>query len=221
MNAIILPITSLDEAKSRHATHLSREQRKSLARAMLRDVSRQLQQLRRQCLIVLASPDWEMVEFALEQGWEAIHEDRPGSESESVDRASALLERRGVTQALRIPADIPLLRASDLDRLLAVELKPPSAILVPSRDGTGTNALLRTPPTAFPSRFGPESLRLHQAEAQQRQVSVLIEENPRLALDLDTVQDLLLFLEAGDEKLVSYRLVSGWFGEEAGLRGIR
>ena len=33
-----------------------------------------------------------------------------------------------------------------------------------SLEGTGTNALLRTPPDLFPSRFGPNSLALHRAD---------------------------------------------------------
>ena len=35
-------------------------------------------------------------------------------------------------------------------------------LLVPSRDGTGTNAIIRAPANLFPSRFGPRSSSLRR-----------------------------------------------------------
>jgi len=210
MKAILLPITGLDQAKTRHAPELSPEQRRELVRAMFQDVAAQLVQVATKALIVLVTPDMGMAEFGLSQGWDIVLESGPGTESCSVDRASVLLEERGITQVLRVPADVPLVQARDLDYLLSLPLTPPEAVLVPSREGTGTNAVLRTPPSVFPSRFGPDSLRLHGEEARSRGVTVQVIENPRLALDLDTVEDLREFLRVGDERLESFRLISNW-----------
>jgi 2-phospho-L-lactate guanylyltransferase len=66
----------------------------------------------------------------------------------------------------------------------------PTAILVPSSDGTGTNALLRSPPGLFPSRFGPNSFVRHLAEAEACGVSAQVFRNPRLELDIDEWDDL-------------------------------
>ena len=88
-----------------------------------------------------------------------------------------------------------MLQGQDLDRLLSCELKPPSAILVPSRDGTGTNALLRNPPDAFPSHFGENSLALHQQEAKRHGVELKILRIPRISFDLDELDDILSFRE--------------------------
>jgi 2-phospho-L-lactate guanylyltransferase len=62
---------------------------------------------------------------------------------------------------------------------------------VPSRDGTGTNALLRSPPTLFPSHFGPNSFALHSDEAERSRARVRIIRNPRIALDIDEPDDLV------------------------------
>ena len=70
-------------------------------------------------------------------------------------------------------------------------------MLVPSQDRLGTNALLRSPPLIFPSRFGGDSLQKHLREARLRGLQVLVKEMPRLALDLDLASDLVQFRRLG------------------------
>ena len=72
-------------------------------------------------------------------------------------------------------------------------LAAPAALLMASRDGRGTNALLRMPPDAFPSRFGRDSLRRHLAEARRARVPATVLSNPRFGLDLDGPADLVRF----------------------------
>jgi len=69
--------------------------------------------------------------------------------------------------------------------------------MVPSRDGRGTNAIIRTPPTLFPSRFGPDSLRLHSGEADKLGIKPVIVSNERIALDIDEPADLAEILQSG------------------------
>ena len=69
--------------------------------------------------------------------------------------------------------------------------------MVPSRDGTGTNSIMRTPPTLFPSHFGPDSLRLHSEEAHMMGVSPLIVVNEHIGLDIDEPGDLVMLVESG------------------------
>ncbi len=86
--------------------------------------------------------------------------------------------------------DLPLVQASDIDELLAVECAAPAAVMVPSRDGTGTNALLRFPPTLFMSHFGAGSFAQHRREAEQANASIFIRRNARLEMDVDDESDL-------------------------------
>ena len=65
----------------------------------------------------------------------------------------------------RRPVDLPLFTAADLSSVFAAVAAGNQVVLVPSRDGSGTNALYRSPPTLFPSRFGPGSRELHVHEA--------------------------------------------------------
>jgi 2-phospho-L-lactate guanylyltransferase len=135
--------------------------------------------------------------YAAGNGWEVFRESKQVSESCSVDWASSLLEEQGVAAVLRLPADIPLVQARDLDALLDPAARGPAAVLVPSQDGLGTNALLRSPPLVFPSRFGADSLQSHLQEARSRGLQVTVRKMSRLALDLDLASDLERFGSEG------------------------
>ena len=89
-----------------------------------------------------------------------------------------------------LTADLPLARPEDVAAILAAARPAPSAVLVPSHDGTGTNAMLLRPPRAIAPRLGPGSLARHLALAARRGVAVQRLERPRLALDIDTPRDL-------------------------------
>ncbi|HLG13356.1 MAG TPA: 2-phospho-L-lactate guanylyltransferase [Blastocatellia bacterium] len=198
MKALLIPVKDPAGAKTRLAEVLSSDERRRLAWAMFEDVT--------EAVALAAMPDHVAVvtsfapaaERAHGFGWDVLLEESQVSESASVDWASRVLAERGFDVVMRLPADVPLVRAEDIDRLLAVELGDCGAVLVPSRDGTGTNAVIRKPPALFPSRFGPNSLALHKEEAARLGVGCLIVENQRLALDLDAPEDLESFLKRGN-----------------------
>jgi 2-phospho-L-lactate guanylyltransferase len=194
MRAALLPVKDPCRAKQRLVGFLDEKERFELVWAMLRDVAQALCGAWRADRIVVVTRDPGVRMFAASLGWDCLAESEQVSESASVDWASAELKRRGVTAVLRLPGDVPLVTSSDIDALLSVELTLPAAVIVPSRGGRGTNALLRTPPDAFPSRFGPNSFRLHEQEAGRAGVSLVKVSNERLALDIDEPRDLARFL---------------------------
>lgn len=91
---------------------------------------------------------------------------------------------------LRLPIDLPLLRAEDVEDIFAAARPAPAIVLVASRDRTGTNALLRTPPQLFRSHFGPDSFRKHLAEAAAHNATACVLRNARIELDVDNEDDL-------------------------------
>lgn len=99
----------------------------------------------------------------------------------------------GAESVLVIPGDNPLTIPEDIDFILGKEKPHPSAILIPSRDEKGTNAILRKPPDSFHSRFGYDSLRKHIDEAKQKNILYEIYWLPRIALDIDDPRDLAYF----------------------------
>lgn len=201
MRAVLIPIKEPARAKQRLALILSPEEREKLVWSMWEDVARALSASRSAHQIAIATSNVRSAAYAREQGWRVIEETRQISHSHSVDRASALLKHEGFSSVLQLPADIPLLRAEDVDELISTRSDSPLAVVVPSRDGAGTNALLRHPPDAFPSRFGDQSFFLHREAAQQARVECKVIENPRIALDLDDPADLMCFYERGEQTL--------------------
>ena len=64
-----------------------------------------------------------------------------------------------------------------------------------ARDGIGTNAILRTPPTLFPSHFGSGSFAKHCAEAAAARAQIHPRRNSRLEMDVDDESDLRALLQ--------------------------
>jgi 2-phospho-L-lactate guanylyltransferase len=145
---------------------------------------------------------------ATQAGFDVILETQQISESESVDFASRTLQADGIDAVLRIPLDLPLITTQDVETIIAADSESPSCVIVPSRDGTGTNALLRRPPTLFRSYFGPGSFEKHVAESHLAGASLAILELPRIALDIDDPEDVEELARIVPESL-AYKLLIG------------
>jgi len=163
MRALLLPIKDLRNAKQRMVPLLSPEERFALVQAMLADTIRAVRGVKKADKIFVVTNYAPAMEMAKESGWELLREETQISESVSVDAASCHCAKLGVTSLLRLPLDVPLVQASDIDELLSLECAAPALVIVPSRDGTGTNAIRRTPPALFPSHFGTGSFARHCA----------------------------------------------------------
>jgi 2-phospho-L-lactate guanylyltransferase len=198
MKVVLLPLKDPTHAKQRLAGHLTSKERQELAWAMFEDVTRAVRAALTPDQVVVVTRGHPAL-LAEPSNWQVIEENQQISESHSVDHACRLLQQRGASVVLRLPTDIPLLEPEDVDHLLNLELGARSAVIIPSRDGKGTNALLRTPPDAFSSRFGENSLALHQEEARRCRVDLKIFKNPRIAFDLDEFSDLLRFMQLESE----------------------
>jgi 2-phospho-L-lactate guanylyltransferase len=193
--ALLLPIKDLQNAKQRLASVLSPNERFGLAQAMLADTVRALCGVQRAHKVFVITNYAPAIEIAAQHGWEILREEHQVSESASVDFASRLCAERGVVALLRLPLDLPLIQSSDIDELLATECSAPSVVMVPSRDGTGTNAILRTPPALFPSHFGPNSFVKHCSEAERAGAKIIVRKNERLEMDVDDEADLRALLQ--------------------------
>jgi 2-phospho-L-lactate guanylyltransferase len=89
-----------------------------------------------------------------------------------------------------------MLDPRQLDELIARPTGAPSALIIPDRHGTGTNALLLTPPDALAPAFGPDSCARHLSAAESRGISHVLADVPSLALDIDTPEDLAALQKA-------------------------
>ena len=195
MRALLLPVKDLRNAKQRLVGILTPEERFALAHAMLADTIRAMRGVQHADKIFVVTNYEPAMQAARDHDWTILSEDRQISESVSVDDASRRIESLGFSAVLRIPLDLPLIQSQDIDDLLAIECSAPAVVIVPSRDGTGTNAILRTPPTLFPSHFGFGSFAKHCAEAGVANAQIHHRRNARLEMDVDDEADLRALLQ--------------------------
>ncbi|MFB3903272.1 MAG: 2-phospho-L-lactate guanylyltransferase [Acidobacteriota bacterium] len=193
MAVVLIPVKDPAHAKQRLRALFTQYERTQLAWAMLQDVAAALARAERPTAVFVVTSSSGVEAFVRREGWDLLREENQHSESFSVDWASTELKKRGFRRVLRLPGDVPLVQAWDIDLVIDTALAETSSVIVPSRDGTGTNALLRNPPDAFPSRFGPDSCRLHHQEARSRQVRLVALANERIGLDIDDPADLAAF----------------------------
>lgn len=185
----ILPVKSFAQAKQRLQHGLSQDFRESLAEAMFSDVLLALTQSTEVDEIVVVTAEERALAIAHRRGARVIQDAEQGhNEAAMLGIREAL--RAGAERVLLVPGDCPALDPDELDTLLTQPVQAPSILIVPDRHGTGTNALLLTPPDALAPSFGPGSCERHRANARADGIAARVVEVPSLALDIDTPDDL-------------------------------
>jgi 2-phospho-L-lactate guanylyltransferase len=145
--------------------------------------------------VAVVTRDAFALTLARKCAFEVIDDPDGLGETEAVERASHLCAQRGMAATLVLPGDIPLLQACEVEEVFAAA-PPEGAVLVPSYDGCGTNAVLRLPAELFPLTFGGESFARHLARARATGKPCVVRRLAGIALDVDTPEDLALLLAA-------------------------
>ena len=183
----ILPVKSFASAKQRLAGSLGAEARRPLAEAMFTDVLDSLRSVAGLDEVVVVTADRAARAVASVRGARGLHDTAEAGQSEAtlIGIRHALAESH--ERVVLVPGDTPLLHPGELASLIA---DAPAVAIVPDRHGTGTNALVLSPPDAIEPSFGPDSLARHVAAAERAGVAHRIERVRTLALDVDTPGDL-------------------------------
>ena len=185
----ILPMKSFSNAKQRLRAELSDADRRALVDAMFSDVLVGLRRVPALEQIIVVSGDRVAQRIAQGYGATVVEDDERGHNWAATQGIEAAVES-GIERVLLVPGDCPLMDARELEGLLVHPAGEPSALVVPDRHGTGTNALLLSPPDVLAPSFGPDSCRRHVADAGVAGVPAEVVEVPCLALDIDTPDDL-------------------------------
>jgi 2-phospho-L-lactate/phosphoenolpyruvate guanylyltransferase len=193
----LLPVKGFRNAKQRLSPLLSALERERLAEAMFRDVLKEVVRTRQLAATYVVSSDDRVCDMALSLGAEIIREPAEKGETVAVDFGRNHLKATGHEAVLIIPGDLPLARAEDIEQVLAQASEgatTPFALLVPSHDRMGTNALLLSPPDVIKLRFGYDSFSYHMKQVSAQGLPIRFIENERIALDIDEPRDLERFL---------------------------
>lgn len=205
----LIPVKGFRNAKQRLSPLLNGLERELLAETMVRDVLRQMMITRGLAETFVVTGNDKVAEIAAALGAKVIRERVESGETDAVDFARAELGRRGYEAVLIVPGDVPLVRSADIEQILAQvpeKATAPFALLVPSHDRLGTNALLLAPPDIIKLRFGHDSFSFHMSQVSARGLPLRFFENERIALDIDEPRDLERFLAFDDQVSESRRV---------------
>jgi 2-phospho-L-lactate guanylyltransferase len=161
--------------------------RQALAQAMFSDVLSTLRHVPELDEIVVVTGDRGAESAAAGQRVTVLRDGTQSGQSDAARIGVRYALEAGYDRALLVPGDTPLLQPRDLTGLVAA---PWGVVIVPDRHGTGTNALVLSPPDAIDPSFGPDSFARHVAAAEAAGVPHRVEDVPSLALDVDTPGDL-------------------------------
>lgn len=185
----ILPIKSFGEAKQRLAHELRPGPRRALAEAMFSDVLVALRRTTSIDEVLVVSHDNGAQQIAGGYGAGVLDDQQRGHSAATLLGIAYAMES-GARRVLLVPGDCPLLDPRELEELLGRRVGSRSALIVPDRHGTGTNALLLTPPDSLEPAFGPGSCERHAAGARAQGTPHEVVHLSSLALDIDTSEDL-------------------------------
>jgi 2-phospho-L-lactate guanylyltransferase len=187
----VVPVKSFSSAKQRLSGVLATGSRGSLAQAMFSDVLGALRRAEQVDEIAVVTDDISAEAIARRDGATVLKDDRRSGQSDAAAIGIEYAESEGFGRVALLPGDTPLLDPHELDALLALaEREEIEVAIVGDRAGTGTNALVITPPTLFAPSFGPGSLERHLAAARGSAIHHRTVDVPSLAHDVDTADDL-------------------------------
>jgi 2-phospho-L-lactate guanylyltransferase len=205
---ILIPVKNLSSAKQRLAAVLGQPARTELAQAMLHDVVAEVARWDRRPVCALVTSDPFAIDLAKQYDFEIIPDPANPGETGAIEMATRVCVERGIEFTLVIPADIPLIRASELDEVMA-HAPAVGSVLAPAADGRGTNAAFRRPANLFPLKFGSDSFMPHLAAARATGKPCEILQLPGIALDVDNPYELHELLARPGETR-SQSLIQGW-----------
>ena len=196
----VVPLGSLEGAKSRLGDRLDAEERQQLVVELLDRTVRAAGAAASVASVVVVSPDPAALRVASAAGASPIRQADDGL-NEGLRTAARWALADGATAVLILAGDLPAISVETIEAVVAGAagaLQPdrPLVALVADRHGRGTNVLLVSPPDAIRFAFGSSSRAAHLSEAEAAG-AIMVELDGPLTLDLDLPDDLILAEELG------------------------
>jgi 2-phospho-L-lactate guanylyltransferase len=214
----VMPVKGFRNAKQRLSAMLSNVQREALAEAMFRDVLRAVRRAPSLFETVVVTGDEKVAQIARSSGARVLKENAETGETDAVDFARISLKNSGCEAVLIVPGDMPLVGSADielvLDQIPSGQIAP-FALLVPSHDRLGTNALLLAPPDIIKLRFGYDSFSYHLSQVTAQGLPIRCFDNKHIALDIDEPRDLERFLSGAVDKSETLELLRRFAAERS------
>jgi 2-phospho-L-lactate guanylyltransferase len=199
----IVPVKPLRRGKSRLSGILSADERTALNQTMLINTLKTLNQVSEIETILVVSRDPLALSIARDFSAKTVLEDGSPELNTALRRAASVAKAYFANKILVLPADLPLIKASDIKALLKRAGKPPEIVISPDRRKDGTNALLINPADLIEFQYGPGSYNAHLKSAREKNARIEIVESEVFGLDLDLPEDLELLNKINNLSLVN------------------
>jgi len=186
----VLPVKRFALAKTRLSEMLADGSRRRLAEAMVADVLEALLACPLLDGVVVVTNEGVVAALADAAGATVLPDAGESGQSAAVTVGIAHAVATGRERVLLVPGDCPALDGDTLRALLDGGTPAPAVTIVADRHGTGTNALVLTPPDVIEPGFGPGSFARHRARAAAAGAAWHSAALPALLLDIDTPEDL-------------------------------
>lgn len=193
--AAIVPVASIEGAKTRLGGQLDAEERHDLVSGLLDRTLAAVTGAATIDDVVVLSPDRDVLAIASDAGARTLRQRTKGLNA-GVHEARADVVAGGAQAILVVPIDLPFITADALDAVVAalIDGDGPTVLVVPDRHGSGTNLLGLRPPDVIDVSFGIGSREAHRTDAVAAGATFLELGGP-LTVDLDTPEDLV-FIES-------------------------
>jgi 2-phospho-L-lactate guanylyltransferase len=192
--AAVIPVKRLDSSLGRLTGFISDADRRRLAEALYRDLLAKIRRSRTIDSVILVTSDPVVIQHARWVGHEVVTQGADSGHSSAARTGALAALVRGHERVVMLPTDCPLFDPAELDARIG--RTPRTALIVPDRHGTGTNALVLCPPDAFAPAFGDDSCARHISRARATGIGFALERVESLETDLDTPEDFHLLRDA-------------------------
>ncbi|MEM1587960.1 MAG: 2-phospho-L-lactate guanylyltransferase [Candidatus Bathyarchaeia archaeon] len=204
----IIPVKELSKSKTRLSLILNPKEREALSLIMLKDVLNALFSSKKIEKVIIVSSDSTVLNLYEKLGFKPLLETNKGDLNLAINEAIQFSLNENVQAVLIMPSDIPLVKTEDIDFLINNCDEKPSIIISPSKRMDGTNALLLHPPTILNVAYGENSFNIHVEKALKTKAQLKIIVLPRIALDIDIIEDLRDLIKFGDGTLTKNFLIN-------------
>jgi 2-phospho-L-lactate guanylyltransferase len=191
--AIVIPVKSLREGKSRLTDVLQANDRYALNSRLLMHTFDQVAHMIDIADVYVVSKSPDVLAEAVRRGFTECPESDLCELNRAITLGANQAEARGATEVMVLPIDLPWLSSSRLRHLVEEFRVDYDAMIVADRAGEGTNVLLWRPIKTASFKYGVGSAAKHADVAEALGYRVVIRQDRYLSFDLDTPQDLKIW----------------------------
>jgi 2-phospho-L-lactate guanylyltransferase len=197
---VLIPVGTLEGAKSRLGAVLDAEERDELVRRLATMTIKASVATAEVDVTIVVTPDDAVRAIADDAGARPLRQRSRGLNAGLREAREEALAA-GADAILILPIDLPDITSAAIATIVAGldDIPEPVVGIVPDRHGRGTNALYLAPPDVIDVHFGGDSRAAHAAAGDAVGARV-VELGGPLTMDLDTADDLLLAEVAHPER---------------------